>query len=266
MNSVRPTARTLFPAFQRGARGAVSLLIASLLPIPFALPSLADVYTVEVLVDGSDAGTLRWAIEQANQNPGADTIEFDVEDVGNNDLANFDFDSNMPDITGELIIDGGSSAGDYYVRLLPPDGQDVSVQADLTLVDAVFGSGQSVSIEDAAATLTFRSDYFGIETDRVMGGNGSLAAANTEIDSERLDVVFAGVMNLPTTTVLASGILRGGTNGLQNEIILEDDSTLIFELPLNVSDGIANIDDDGIFGGNIRDQDGGAGTGKVIKA
>ena len=50
----------------------VSFVIAALFP---GQTARADTFTVTITIDGG-VGSLRWAIDQANANPGADTITF----------------------------------------------------------------------------------------------------------------------------------------------------------------------------------------------
>ncbi|MEL6988301.1 MAG: hypothetical protein AAGK97_10765, partial [Bacteroidota bacterium] len=79
-----------------------------------ALLSLASMqvwgatYTVNSTLDDGSTGTLRWAIGQANSNPGADIIDFNIPGTGPHTIT---LASGLPFITGDLTIDGSTQAG-----------------------------------------------------------------------------------------------------------------------------------------------------------
>src|SRR3954447_1322435 len=62
----------------------------------FHVTSTADTNT-------SNVGTLRWAIDQANTNPGDDVIDFVGLTTGAQTIA---LSSALPPITGQVVIDG----------------------------------------------------------------------------------------------------------------------------------------------------------------
>src|SRR5215471_12412020 len=70
-------------------------------------------YTVSNLLDDGSAGSFRWAINQANSNPGANTIVFSPDlntgvflGVPYSFPAVMHLSSPLPTITGDLTIDG----------------------------------------------------------------------------------------------------------------------------------------------------------------
>lgn len=69
--------------------------------------SLLAVYTV---LNTADAGadSLRWAIEQANVNPGADEIHFDVPGAGPHTI---ELESPLPTVSEAVTLDGWTQAG-----------------------------------------------------------------------------------------------------------------------------------------------------------
>src|SRR5262245_14272617 len=73
----------------------------------FAGASRANTYTVTSIAD-SGAGTLRQAILDANANPGADTIAFNITGSGVHTITPT---STLPDITGAVTIDGYTQPG-----------------------------------------------------------------------------------------------------------------------------------------------------------
>jgi hypothetical protein len=81
--------------------------IAPILAMALAAPITANTYTVTSTAD-SGAGTLRQAILDANTNPGADTVAFNVVGSGVHTIA---LASALPTITGPVTVDGYTQPG-----------------------------------------------------------------------------------------------------------------------------------------------------------
>jgi len=81
---------------------AVTALVSGLIPVALWNSSVqAATFTVTSLADDGSAGTLRWAMTQANSAAGADVIEF------NNSLSGtITLTSSLPAITENLTIVG----------------------------------------------------------------------------------------------------------------------------------------------------------------
>ena len=77
--------------------------------------------------DGSVAGTLRWAIEEANANAGQDTIEFGLSGI----IAP---ESALPVITDPVVIDATTAPGYAGVPLVTIDGVDAEGAAGLEVL------------------------------------------------------------------------------------------------------------------------------------
>jgi parallel beta-helix repeat protein len=80
----------------------------ALLALGFAGAASAATFTVTSTADTSAAGTLRWAIGQANASAGADTIAFNIAGSGVRTIAPT---SALPAITAAVTIDGATQAG-----------------------------------------------------------------------------------------------------------------------------------------------------------
>src|SRR4030095_14131028 len=76
--------------------------IVPILAMALAAPLTANTYTVTSTAD-SGVGTLRQAILDANTNPGADTIAFNIVGSGVHTIA---VASALPTITGPTTVDG----------------------------------------------------------------------------------------------------------------------------------------------------------------
>lgn len=93
---------------------AAALLFPIMASLVTPQPASAATYTVTTTAD-SGAGSLRWAIEQANGNPGADVIDFNipntdpgyyVDPVSGDAWWSIVVASSLPEITDAVVIDG----------------------------------------------------------------------------------------------------------------------------------------------------------------
>lgn len=87
---------------------------------------LLAVFTVTRVADDTNGGSLRWAITQANETPGTDTIQFDLPSSEGRVITPT---SALPAITGTVTIDGLSqpgSAGQNPVVVLAGEGLNAS--------------------------------------------------------------------------------------------------------------------------------------------
>jgi hypothetical protein len=109
--------------------------------------SLANTYTVTSTAD-SGAGTLRQAILDANANPGADTIAFNVTGSGVHTISPT---SALPPITGPVAIDGytqpGSSANTN------PTGQGLNTALRVEINGTNAGSAACLSVQADDVTI-----------------------------------------------------------------------------------------------------------------
>ena len=73
-------------------------------------PGVADAatYTVTTTADNVNSGSLRWAINEAEGQPGNDTIEFDIAGPGPHTIA---LGGDLPTLGGPVTIDGYSETG-----------------------------------------------------------------------------------------------------------------------------------------------------------
>jgi parallel beta-helix repeat protein len=119
----------------------VALVLALALALmPPARPVQADTYTVTNTND-SGVGSLRWAINQANANPGADTITFNIPGAGVHTIAPL---TALPALTGGgTTIDGYSQPGAAPTNnetpatiLIEIDGTNTTNQSGLYITSA----------------------------------------------------------------------------------------------------------------------------------
>ncbi|MEO1528811.1 MAG: LamG-like jellyroll fold domain-containing protein, partial [Planctomycetota bacterium] len=126
-------------------------------------------FTVTNTLDDGSVGSLRWAIQQANANAGADTIDFNIAGSGTQ-VINL---SSQLDITDQVTIDGTTQAGWTEGSFLPIvidggssgiNGLNFTATADgseirgLVIRDFTF---VAVEIADEADNITVAGNWFG---------------------------------------------------------------------------------------------------------
>jgi hypothetical protein len=100
--------RSAFDPHVRLISISLGFLVAVAAPVALAPVAVeAATYTVTNAGD-SGTGSLRWAITQANGNPGTDTIAFSISGAGPHTIQPF---SGLPTITDPVLIDGFTQAG-----------------------------------------------------------------------------------------------------------------------------------------------------------
>lgn len=145
-------------------------------------------FLVSSTADDGSAGTLRWAIQQANAAGGDDVIVFDASLDGETIV----LASDLPQIAGDAVIDGGaldltiSGAGQH--RVFWASSGDITLQS-LTITngaaeggrggDAIAGAGGGGAgmggalFVDSAANVTLRN--VSLADSRAEGGRGGVA-------------------------------------------------------------------------------------------
>lgn len=104
----------------------IASLATGLALAAFATLSAAETFMVRSAADDGSRGTLRWAIEASNQNPGNNRIEFRPAGRNRGPMV-IQVESILPPIKGEVVIAGLSRAGDRAVT--DPEGLPSSVGA-----------------------------------------------------------------------------------------------------------------------------------------
>jgi len=151
---------------------------------------LLATFSVTNLADGG-LGSLRRALLDANANPGADDIAFDV-------AGTITLKSALPTVTGPVSIDGGTAPGFLTTPVVTVNfagrpglrfaaGSDGSSLESLSLVRA---SGAGVTL--AASGITVSGNYVGVLTD------GSTRAANAGAGIQVAASATGNRIGLPT--------------------------------------------------------------------
>src|SRR5687768_15574910 len=75
----------------------------------------ANIYTVTSTNPGTDSGTLRWAISQANGHPGLDTVYFNISGDSSTVPVIINLTQQFAiEINGPTLIDGNSQPANGY--------------------------------------------------------------------------------------------------------------------------------------------------------
>ena len=102
---------------------------------------LLTAYLVQNTADDGSTGTLRWAINQVNGNPGSGTTDFDIPGTGVQRIALL---SPLPQITNPVLIDGTSEATSEGEDAGPPLIQIDGSAAGSGCNGLVLSGGQSI--------------------------------------------------------------------------------------------------------------------------
>jgi hypothetical protein len=160
---------------------------------------LSNTFTVTNTLDDGSAGSLRWAINQANAKPGKDvvTIDFDIPGPGPFTIAPL---SPLPFITHPVFIDGYSQPGSSPNSSPTVDNAVIRIQ--LSGASAGFASG--LDIEAGKSTVRgLAINQFAAEGIRLSAGGNDVVTGNF------LGTDITGMMALPNGD---SGVLVDGSN------------------------------------------------------
>lgn len=151
----------------------------------------------------SGAGSLRWAIIQANANPGRDVITFNTA-YG---YFKISVGSALPTITDTLTIDGTSQGGFTGVPLIELDGTAAGVGVN----GLTFASGSQASIVRSLIVHSFTGSAIDIESDdsAVYGCYLGLNATGTAADANQAGISVHG----------AARVVIGGSTALERNVI-----------------------------------------------
>ncbi|HEX9988647.1 MAG TPA: S-layer homology domain-containing protein [Chloroflexia bacterium] len=149
-----------------------------------------------MLLPGPDGVTsLREAICASNNNPGADTVSFDIPGTG---VHTINLLSQLPDITGPVTIDGYTQPGAMCNTL--PNATNASLKVVLVDVDANYGTGLKLVAGSDSSTvrgLVFQRFSVGIyvwsQGDTISGNFiGTNAAGSAAAEGSNIGIYVSG--------------------------------------------------------------------------
>jgi len=127
-------------------------------------------YTVTNTLDDGSAGSLRWAINQANTNLGADTIDFNIAGTGAHTI---NLLSALPDITEEVVIDATSD--DSFAA----NGSNPAIVIDAN--DGAFDGFRFTSNADNSEIRGFVIRDIGLDAIEIQAGASGVTVAGNWI-------------------------------------------------------------------------------------
>jgi CSLREA domain-containing protein len=242
---------------------AVFVLTLSLFAAWLALPNkyqrwleptafaAAKVFTVNVNGDGHDANpgdgicetsisgncSLRAAIEEANANSGADTINFNIPGAGVHTISPA---SPLPNITESVVINGYSqsgasinnslaNSGDNAVLLIQLQGSNagssasgLTVVAGSTTIQGLvinsFSTGSAISVSGSASS-TIQGNFLGTNPDgtAVLGNFDGVVIGSS--GTSTIGGLDASARNIISGNQVGIDILSGNGNLVQNNFI-----------------------------------------------
>jgi hypothetical protein len=172
--------------------------------VRLALERLEDRYcpstfTVTNALDDGSTGSLRWAVAQANSNPGADTLNFGTFFTTAKAITLSGSQLELTDTTGKTTITGPLAgvtiSGNAMSRVFQVDADVSASISGLTITDgSVTGNGAGLN---NLGTTTL--------TDCTITGNHAISASNT------LSGLGGGVANYTGTLTLTNCTISGNT-------------------------------------------------------
>jgi hypothetical protein len=174
----------------------VAVLTICVSALPFAMwntPVQAATFTVTSLSDDGSAGTLRWAITQANTTAGADTIAVDNSLNGTITLT-----SNLPAITEALTINGNGQsnltidgAGSFRPFTVTTNGVQFTL-TDVTLRRGGGGGHAQLILNSRATVNATRVTFMDTTGSAVANWEGGSVATYTNCTFRRNGVGITG--------------------------------------------------------------------------
>ena len=170
---------------------------------------LLSAYLVQSTADDGSTGTLRWAINQVNDNTGPSTIDFDIPGKGVQQIALL---SALPQITNPVLIDGTSRGREPGGGAGPPLIQIDGSGAGSGCNGLVLAGGQSV-VQDLVISGFSGA---GIVLD---GGSGNLVQGNqvgtdptgtiAQPNGEGIEVIGSASNTIGGTAAGAANLISG---------------------------------------------------------
>ena len=179
--------------------------------------SLATYTVTQTSGDELVAGTLAWAIEQANLNAGQDTIEFDIGSGGQQTIV---LSKDLPTITESVIIDGTSQSGFAGAPIIEvnANGNDAFdlMGNDSAIKGLVINRTSGHAIELIGDNHVITGNYIGTDiTGTIALGNGG-AGVHIEANNN----IVGGLLVADRNVIAASGDDGVGIGSGTNNSIL----------------------------------------------
>ncbi len=206
----------------------LSLVLLAAVFILLPHTAKAATYTVTT-TDDAGAGSLRQAITDANGNPGADTIAFNIAGAGVHTIAPL---TNLPSVTDQVTVDGSTQPGascDPRTLLIEIDGENLAANTaghGIHLSDGSSGSTvKGLVINRFTATGEGEGDFtsnlliYGNTSEDTIVCNhiGANAAGDTALnDNSGIAAISAGVTNITIggSTVADRNLVSGNFIGI----------------------------------------------------
>lgn len=184
--------------------------VGCLLVLLYASGALAAVYTVTKSADSGD-GSLRWAIEAARTNPGADTIEFMMDPPYVIQPTSALPVYNAPD---PLLINGASQFGFSGVPLVVVDGSLAGAASGLDIQDATSVVIRALNVTGWGSGLSFRRGSSNRVENCHVRSNGVNGLYLEQVQSYVIGGTTATQRNLIANNTEAGISLTGGGNSI----------------------------------------------------
>ena len=178
---------------------------------------LLTVFTV-TSVNDAGAGTLRQAIEQANANPGADSIHFNIPG-GSTTVRTINPFTALPEVTGPVTIDGYTQPGSQPNTLAVGNNARILVELSGEFSAAAFGLGGLTITGGGTTVRGLAVNRFGEAAVLIRGGGGNSVRGNF-LNTDPTGSLARGAFGADGVRVVGSGNnMVGGTNPADRNLI-----------------------------------------------
>lgn len=187
--------------------GGAGALLATGLPLVLAPPASATTGVTFTVMNNNDSGSgsLREAIELANQSYGTDNIFFDENLIGTITLL-----SDLPQITEEVRIRGNATI-DGATKFTTISGNGHRVFGFYNLTNGYNSSVEDIVITGAhSANSGIGSAITGIGDVNLLVHNVDISSSSATVEGGAIGVLGSGVLRIEQTTVTGSHSQAGG--------------------------------------------------------
>jgi len=226
-------------------------------------------YVVTNTNDDTNANSLRWAIEQVNNDTTPDTIEFDIAASGTQTIQ---LTSPLPALTNSVVIDGTTQGGYQSSPVVVIDGSNLpagsngltlSAGASTVLGLAIVGFSGSGIVLDSTGGDVVASDYLGVDPSGSQAEPNGTGISILGSSSNTVGGTTAGAGNVISGNSGAGVLIEYSTTDASNNFIFGNEIGTTADGLSPLGNALAGV----VISGASQNQVGGPGiAGNVISA
>jgi hypothetical protein len=175
---------------------------------------LLSTYVVTNTTDVGSAHSLRWAIQQANSDRTADTIQFDIPAGG---IQTIPLTSPLPTIAKSVLIDGTTESGYQGTPLIVIDGSKAGAGSDGLVLPAGGNTVRGLALVGFSGSAIVLNSLGGnVVEGNFLGVNASGTVANA--NGEGISIIGSSANTIGGGSSATANVISGNNgNGIQIE-------------------------------------------------